>query len=113
MSNQRQAGLSFNNLKVTHTSCEGHSVEKSIDLFESYEDLPDKLREIVLRYSVDLEESERPRVELCEEFLKEVQEQGYTFDYGLDFVPTGLMKMDLTMEDLPGEQGAARAPGPD
>jgi len=64
-----------------------------IDLFEQYEKQPKELAEIVERYEeryldgdMDYQDTNR--------FLKEVNEIGYTFDYGLDNEPFGLKKME-------------------
>ena len=63
-----------------------------IDLFEQYEKQPKELAEIVERYEqmyadgdMDYQDTNR--------FLKEVNEIGYTFDYGLDNEPFGLKKL--------------------
>ena len=64
-----------------------------IDLFEQYEKQPKELAEIVERYEqmyadgdMDYQDTNR--------FLKEVNEIGYTFDYGLDNEPFGLKKLE-------------------
>jgi len=61
------------------------------DLFEYYEEQPQELKEICERWQdravngLDYNE--------CADFLKEVQAVGYTFEYGLDAEPYGLVKI--------------------
>lgn len=60
------------------------------DLFEFYEEQPKELREICDRWSEKIMNG--LSYEDCRNFLKEVEEIGYTFDYYLDAVPYGLVK---------------------
>lgn len=60
------------------------------DLFEDQTGLPDGIRQLVSDYSEILETGDIDGYQACHDFLKEAQELGYTFEYGLDGVPYGL-----------------------
>ena len=64
-----------------------------IDLFEQYEKQPKELAEIVERYEQRYADGEM-NYQDTNRFLKEVNEIGYTFDYGLDNEPFGLKKLE-------------------
>lgn len=63
--------------------------EKSKDLFEHYTDQPPALKTICDKYAAADQTYSN-----CAEFLKEVEEIGYTFDYYLDAEPYNLHKMN-------------------
>ena len=58
-----------------------------MDLFENYEQQPENLKEICDRYA----KMDNCYI-ICEQFLKEVEAIGYTFEYGLDSQPFNLCK---------------------
>ena len=57
-----------------------------IDLFEYYNEQPEKLSKITNKWLIKYENGEVDYIG-TENFLKEVQEIGYTFNYGLDNEP--------------------------
>jgi predicted DNA-binding WGR domain protein len=59
-----------------------------VDLFEHYDELPKKVQAILEKY-----ENEEPDYTTLESLQGELEEQGYTFEYGLDYEPYGLRKM--------------------
>jgi hypothetical protein len=68
--------------------------ESEIDLFEHPDQQPDELRVITDEYSYKFAVGESDPYELCRNFLSEVQELGYTFEYGLDGEPYELRRAD-------------------
>ena len=60
-----------------------------IDLFENHESQLDNLRAVTEHYWDELE-SERDGAVVCQEFLRAVQELGYTFEYDLCCCPYDL-----------------------
>jgi hypothetical protein len=60
-----------------------------MDLFENYNAQPPTLRKVCDFYS-DLMEEQGYTYTRCEEFLKQVEKLGYTFEYGLDAMPCNL-----------------------
>ncbi|WP_145840208.1 hypothetical protein [Marinobacter sp. P4B1] len=61
-----------------------------MDLFECQETLPEDVQAIISRYTDALESGGDNGYEVCREFLFEMEIRGYTFEYGLDAVPTDL-----------------------
>lgn len=63
-----------------------------VDLFENYETLPKKVRDTIDFYMQKYQDGDYT-YEDSKRFLKEMQKQGYTFEYGLDNEPYDLRKM--------------------
>lgn len=63
-----------------------------VDLFEHYQKLPPKARDIVDRYMEKYEEGDYNYSD-SKKFLEEMENVGYTFEYGLDNEPYDLRKM--------------------
>ena len=59
-----------------------------IDLFDSPEKLPKKVRKILNTWQEDTYEE-------CERMIKELKPHGYTFEYYLDGTPFNLRKIDI------------------
>ena len=59
------------------------------DLFEEYNELPTNILNLMDKHLVESSLS----YEECEQFLKEANAIGYTFEYGLDGVPYNLQKI--------------------
>lgn len=59
------------------------------DLFETPELLPQEVQDILSKYA-ELDET----YENCEKLISELNEVGYTCDYGLDAVPYELEKLE-------------------
>jgi len=70
----------------------------SEDLFENYEKQPKKLAEIVDFYMNKFEEGDYDYQD-SQNFLKEVEAIGYTFDYGLDNEPYGLRPIGTKLKE--------------
>lgn len=62
------------------------------DLFEHYGDQPKELQTICDKW-FNIEQTEGLDYKKCKQFLKEVEQIGYTFDYGLDAQPYNLHKI--------------------
>lgn len=62
------------------------------DLFQTPELLPSEVRAIVEKYNLLHEQI--PDNEICINMLAELKPLGYTFDYGLDYEPTNLRKVE-------------------
>lgn len=58
------------------------------DLFETYEVLPKEVQLVLEKHQNDDAEYDN-----CEELIKDLNEVGYTCDYGLDGVPYDLKKL--------------------
>lgn len=61
-------------------------ISNNIDLFEHYKRMPEKIRNIIDSYS----NTENFSYQVCDAMLKELEANGYTFDYGLDAEPFNL-----------------------
>lgn len=61
-------------------------ISDDIDLFDHYSRIPKKIRYIIETYTDASEFS----YDDCKAMLKELEENGYTFDYGLDAQPYNL-----------------------
>ena len=59
-----------------------------VDLFEQYEQLPTKVKDIIDRYSL-VDNS----YDMCDRFTNELNKVGYTCEYGLDAEPHSLRKL--------------------
>lgn len=59
-----------------------------VDLFEFPEQIPADVVKVLEKYGADLTYKE------CREMLAEVKQLGYTFEYGLDAIPTNLQKVN-------------------
>jgi hypothetical protein len=77
---------------MMNTYDEGGEMEESdeVDLFEDYENIPDNVQEILEKYEEDFEEGNYKRLQ---EAQKELENIGYTFEFGLDGVAYNLRKM--------------------
>ena len=64
-----------------------------VDLFDNYEKLPSKPKNIIDKYMKKYEEGNY-NYEDSKEFLKKMEAEGYTFEYGLDNEPYDLRKME-------------------
>lgn len=64
-----------------------------VDLFDNYEKLPSKPKSIIDKYMKKYEEGNY-NYEDSKEFLKKMEAEGYTFEYGLDNEPYDLRKME-------------------
>jgi hypothetical protein len=69
------------------------------DLFEHFELMPDKLKEIIDNHYDEYGEGD---YNTTEALLKKVEEIGYTFDYGLDNSPYGLRPIGTNLNELEG-----------
>jgi endonuclease III len=73
-----------------------------IELFDMYHMLPEKIQVILSKYSDD-----NMNYKKCENLLKEMKKEGYTFEYGLDASPGGLRPMtkkEIEIEIKPPNQ---------
>lgn len=61
-------------------------ISDDIDLFDHYSRIPKKIRYIIDTYTDASEFS----ADDCKAMLKDLEANGYTFDYGLDFQPINL-----------------------
>lgn len=64
--------------------------ESVADLFQRQEELPPNVQTLITRYTAQIEENEGDSYVTCRYFQKALELHGYTFDYGLDGVPTDL-----------------------
>jgi hypothetical protein len=65
------------------------------DLFDHLEELPTPVRRVCKRFSRILADGEYNAFDVCASFLAALKTDGYTFDYGLDGVPTNLRKINM------------------
>ena len=63
-----------------------------MDLFENYEQQPKNLQKICDKWG-EIQASEGLNYATCNEFKKECEAIGYTFEYGLDAEPINLIKI--------------------
>ena len=63
------------------------------DLFDHLEELPAPARRVCKRFARILADGEYNAFDVCTSFLKALKNDGYTFDIGLDGVPTNLRKI--------------------
>ena len=63
---------------------------EEVDLFECLETLPEGIQEIINRNAQDVESFES---ETCDRLLTELERFGYTFDFGLDYIPYNLKRI--------------------
>lgn len=73
--------------------------EDQEDLFEMEASLPEEVAVIVTKYLSELEDPPSNSYAILKEFLKEVEQYSYTFEYGLDAVPYGLRKLNFGVEN--------------
>ena len=71
-----------------------------IDLFEDYENIPAKIKNILDKYSEKYGVGSEMDYKESAKMLKEVQAFGYTFDYGLDNEPYGLRPKGVKISEL-------------
>ena len=67
------------------------------DLFEHYDEIPPQLKGVVSKW-MDIEGGDGLTYSQCEQFLREVNAIGYTFEYGLCAEPFGLCRIDDNLE---------------
>ena len=60
-----------------------------LDLFDQWEELPSNILAILSKYEQGVEELIDPYL-LCRNLIEELEQNGYTADYGLDGIPFGL-----------------------
>lgn len=71
----------------------------NVDLFEHPHLIPPGLKVITDKWNqISMEEG--LTYDTCGEFLKEVEEMGYTFDFYLDAEPYGLRPIGVDIDDL-------------
>lgn len=80
----------------------GGGVGTHIDLFEDYENMPPKIAKIFDKYSEDFEDGNYNGLSMA---LKEMQQFGYTFEYGLDGQAYGLRPIGVPLNQLKGYEG--------
>jgi hypothetical protein len=80
------------------------SYEYGGDLFQNYDEQPEELAEIVNFYAQKFDEDDYD-YEDSQNFLKAVEEIGYTFDYGLDNEPYGLRPIGTELDEYAGGGG--------
>jgi len=68
-------------------------MKTNIDLFENIKDLPQEVREIIFQF-----ENSKLSYEDCKILVHELEIHGYTCEYGLDFQPYNLQKLETTNE---------------
>lgn len=69
---------------------DGGSTEEGVDLFEDYENIPSNVQLILDKYA---DQFENGNYKLLEKVQKEIEKEGYTFDYGLDASAYNLRKI--------------------
>lgn len=72
-----------------------------IDLFQDYKKQPENLKKICDKYAEKYANGEMDYKD-TEEFLKEVNKIGYTFDYGLDNEPFALRLIGVDLTEIEG-----------
>lgn len=86
---ERDAMEVYNGLKSGKTFEHGGEMDdEGVDLFEDYEDQPEEVSAILSNY--ELEDND---YDILEQLLAELEEVGYTFEYGLDGEPYDLRKI--------------------
>lgn len=68
-----------------------------LDLFEDYENIPPHIQAILQKY-----EMEDNDYNVLGDLQEELEEQGYTFDFGLDATPYGLRPIGVDLNQLKG-----------
>tara|TARA_R110000744_G_scaffold112145_3_gene210367 strand:+ start:45 stop:263 length:219 start_codon:yes stop_codon:yes gene_type:complete len=64
------------------------------DLFDHLEELPAPARRVCQRFTRILNDGEYSAFDVCASFLAALKTDGYTFDIGLDGIPTNLRKIN-------------------
>ena len=74
-----------------------------VDLFEDYENIPEKVQKILDKYSDEFggDGSDMDYKDTAN-MLKEIEAEGYTFGYGLDNEPYGLRPVGVKLNELRG-----------
>jgi hypothetical protein len=70
------------------------------DLFDDHQNQPIELKSICDKYAKEYEDY-IPYPDM-QKFLKEVNNIGFTFDYGLDLIPFGLRPIGTMLTELEG-----------
>ena len=68
-------------------------LKEDVDLFGHQEFVPSHIRDIISKYDEQSEESGTNLYLLCQHLIEELEQNGYTADYGLDGIPFGLKKL--------------------
>lgn len=63
------------------------------DLFETPELIPANVLEVIARYEYALENGDAYIA--CRDMLAELEQIGFTFEYGLDGIPFDLMQLEV------------------
>ena len=71
---------------------DGGDIDKGVDLFEDYENIPPKVQNILNKYSTGFEDGD---YKILKTALKELENIGFTFEYGLDGVAYDLRPIGL------------------
>jgi hypothetical protein len=66
--------------------------DHQVDLFENQDQLPAGIRAIIDHHMAQIEEGECDSYAVCRDFQIRMANEGYTFDYGLDGVPSDLRR---------------------
>jgi|AntRauTorcE11898_2_1112593.scaffolds.fasta_scaffold03116_1 hypothetical protein len=67
--------------------------DENADLFQHQDELPPNVKTLITSYTRQLEEDEGDAYVTCRYFQKALELHGYTFDYGLDGVPSDLRRV--------------------
>ena len=78
---------------------------KKVDLFEHYELIPNNIQEILDKYEQDFQDG---NYEGLANALKEVEQEGYTFEYYLDGQAYALRPIGVKVEELEGYEKYAK-----
>lgn len=65
-----------------------------MDLFEHYESLPQEVQDVLVKHQED-----DNTYEACESLISDLEEVGYTCEYGLDASPINLTKIGEEIEE--------------
>ena len=90
------------NMNGNEIYAKGGGIGTHIDLFEDYENMPPKIAKIFDKYSKDFEDGNYKGLSMA---LKEMQQFGYTFEYGLDGQAYGLRPIGVPLNQLKGYEG--------
>ena len=74
---------------MTNENKFGESPRNPRDLFEAIDTLPERVQKILWEYAW-----EEKSYEACERMLVDLEDEGYTFEFGLDAEPFNLTKID-------------------
>lgn len=72
-------------------------MKTNADLFDHYENLPLKIKEIISVFNTEIDVTENA-YDLCKKLVSELEIHGYTCEYNLDAIPYNLQKIETTNE---------------